>query len=300
MYQVLKNYIESLTATVKKESVEEALGNVITGINDEIIPSLEAVIKDSDDSVIKDNQFIKNLSKLTVRTKDNKEYLNVLLKLLKEITSEANDITKLVDKDLSAYITSKGSTAKDIAIMKLVSDIAALAFYIQDLIYFILVDVKETAIPKIRLDDIRKNSGSFVVLFNYYYKGLSKIVKELPRVSDEIVYREDAKPSMMDKLFKSKGKLLSLPVSGFNGNPIYHIRMWLVDKEMERYELLKEKKKLIELKLLDLKLQAQNESDPKLKTQIEYYEDKIGKLEYNIKEIEDDDESVGDYIPVVF
>ena len=184
--------------------------------------------------------------------------------------------------------------------MKLVSDIAALAFYIQDLIYFILVDVKETAIPKIRLDDIRKNSGSFVVLFNYYYKGLSKIVKELPRVSDEIVYREDAKPSMMDKLFKSKGKLLSLPVSGFNGNPIYHIRMWLVDKEMERYELLKEKKKLIELKLLDLKLQAQNESDPKLKTQIEYYEDKIGKLEYNIKEIEDDDESVGDYIPVVF
>lgn len=299
MYVELKKVLDSLSTTVKKESVVESFENIMTGLTDEVLPSLEYIIKDSDEPFIKDNKFLKNLSKLTVRTKDNKEYLNIIKKLLNNIVKEQKNITNLIDKELNDYITSKGSTAKDLSIMKLVTDISSIVFYIQDMCYYILVDDKDTSLPKIRLNDIRKYSGSYINLFPVFYKDFSKYVKDISKVSEETVYRETPKVIMMDMLFKSSGKFLKLPASGFNGNPIYHISMWLVDKEIERYELLKDKKKLIELKLLELKLQEQNESNPKLKTQIEYYEEKISKLEYNIKEIEDDDGSLIDYIPVV-
>jgi len=300
VYRELKRVLDSLSSTVKKESVAESFENIMTGLTDEVLPVLNDLIKDGNESFIKDNQFLKNMSKLTVRSKDNKAYLEAIKKLLNDISKEEKEISKLIEKELSDYVTSKGSTAKDLTIMKLVTDIGSLVFYVQDLNYYILVDQKDTAIPKVRLTDIRSNSGSFVNLFNAFHKDFSKYVKDISRVSEEIVNKPDATPSMMDALFKSRGKLLTLPASGFNGNPIYHIRMWLVDKEIERYELLKDKKKLIELKLLELKLEAANESNPKLKSQIEYYEEKISKLEYNIKEIEDDEESASDYIPVVF
>jgi len=299
MYLELKKVLDSLSSTVKKESVVESFENIMTGLNDEVLPALENIIKDGDEPFIKNNQFLNNLSKLTVRSKSNKDFLIAIKSLLNTIIKEEKDISKLIDKELNDYITSKGSTAKDLTIMKLVTDIGSLVFYIQDLNYFILVNGQETSLPKIKMREIRANSGSFVNLFLAFHKDFSKYVKEISRVSSDTVYNESAVPSMMDRLFKSNGKLLTLPISGFNGNPIYHIRMWLVDKEIERYELLKDKKKLIELKLLELKLAEQQESNPKLKKQIEYYEEKVSRLEYNIKDIEDDNESVTDYIPVV-
>jgi hypothetical protein len=67
--------------------------------------------------------------------------------------------------------------------------------------------------------------------------------------------------------------------------------MWLVDREMDKYESLKDTKKLIELRINELKLKERETRDPKLEKQIEYYEDKLASIEYEIKNIEtiDDD-----------
>jgi len=67
--------------------------------------------------------------------------------------------------------------------------------------------------------------------------------------------------------------------SGFIGNPIYHIRLFLTDLEINRYKSLEDEKRLLELKLAELKAKQQGTDDPKLKKQIEFYENEIRKIE---------------------
>jgi len=75
----------------------------------------------------------------------------------------------------------------------------------------------------------------------------------------------------------------NLPTTNFVGNPIYHFRKFLVDLELKKLESLKDRKRLLELKLAELKQQqAGKPNDPKLQKQIEYYEKKLEQVEHKI------------------
>ena len=77
-------------------------------------------------------------------------------------------------------------------------------------------------------------------------------------------------------------------VASFIGNPIYHLRILLVDLQMLRLETLKERKRILELKVLELKQkETTGKVDPKLKQQIQYYEEKIQKVNMKIDKIMD-------------
>jgi len=72
--------------------------------------------------------------------------------------------------------------------------------------------------------------------------------------------------------------------TNFIGNPIYHLRLFLVDLSLMRLENLKEKKRLLELKLLELKSRQSGDiNNEKLRKQIEFYEEKLNKLDMKIK-----------------
>jgi len=81
--------------------------------------------------------------------------------------------------------------------------------------------------------------------------------------------------------FKKEHKKHNDIAKRFIGNPIYHIRLFLIDIDLLKLERLKEKKRLLELRLLEL----QGKNDPKIKKQIEYYEDKLNKLELKIEKL---------------
>jgi hypothetical protein len=76
-------------------------------------------------------------------------------------------------------------------------------------------------------------------------------------------------------------------ISGFIGNPIFHIRMWLVDKEIEKYEALKTRKKILEGRILELKL-GKDATSEKTKKAIDVFEKDILKIDDKIHRIEED------------
>lgn len=76
---------------------------------------------------------------------------------------------------------------------------------------------------------------------------------------------------------------LNVAGRSFIGNPIYHIRLFLIDLEQLRFERLKESKRLMELRILELKQKEANNDDPKTKKAIAYYEDKLNKLDMKIE-----------------
>ena len=82
--------------------------------------------------------------------------------------------------------------------------------------------------------------------------------------------------------FKKEHKKNSNITKNFIGNPIYHLRLFLVDLNSMRLESLKEEKGLLELRLLELN---ESNADGKLKRQISYYENKLNKLDMKIKHL---------------
>ena len=125
-----------------------------------------------------------------------------------------------------------------------------------------------------------------------YVKDVINSIGELP-----VVNTPDVPMSILSAVLEKKLNMSSKAISfitdifnrfkgkGFIGNPIYHIRKFLVDLEVNKYEKLKDEKRLVELKPQKLKLEQANKNDPNLDKQIKYYEDKLEKIELRIETI---------------
>lgn len=80
----------------------------------------------------------------------------------------------------------------------------------------------------------------------------------------------------------------NLPV-GFIGSPIYSIRMIFAQMEADRYKSLKDKRRLLELRYLHLKLMKERgETDPAMEKEIEYLQKRISDIDYSLAKIEAD------------
>jgi hypothetical protein len=76
-------------------------------------------------------------------------------------------------------------------------------------------------------------------------------------------------------------------VAGFEMNPIYHFRLMIAEWQADRYKSYKEKKKLLEVKLLNLKIAKDGKRDPKLDREVNYYESLVEDLEYKMSKMEE-------------
>ncbi len=289
MIDELKRYLNVMSETIEKDNIVQSLDAVMTGISNDTIPSLETLVKNGDIAVIAKSEILKTISKTTkIKGKDNKEFLSKLKTVFLNILKSEKDLRKLVDKEIPDLITNKTATARTIAIIKLIDDIFGMSNYTLDLTYMIITDPNKSDLPKKKFQNIRENISSYTSALLMYSKDFAKTLTDLSKVSNETIYDKEGNSGMIDKLLGTTGKLMNLPkTQGFKYNPIYWLRMRLVDREIAKYESLKDKKRLLELKLLELRLQEKSESDPALTKQIEYYENKLSKLEYEISELED-------------
>jgi hypothetical protein len=71
-------------------------------------------------------------------------------------------------------------------------------------------------------------------------------------------------------------------------NPIYHLRSILAEWQAKRYKYNKERKALLELRLLQLNMKNSNTSDPKVQKEIEYIQSRVDDLGMYISSVEED------------
>jgi len=288
MLKSLMNYATSITHTIRKADVIKSLDHIFANIDDSVIPTLNALGDEKSLSTIEKSNILKTINRSAgLKAKDNAQVFSKIRSMFSEIQSNKSALYHIVEHDLSDFIMGDVTNARDAAILKVVNDIGGMSLYVMDVNYYVLLDGGETNYPKIKTDNINKQLPSFIASLKFYQSGFSGLIKDLPRVADVNIDVDENKTSMLESLLSKKGKTLALPMSGFTNNPIYHIRMWWVDKEIEKYESLKDKRSLVELKLKELKIRERNESDKGLRKQIEYYEDKLSNIEYEIKNIEE-------------
>jgi len=295
MINELITYIGSMGNITKKTEILEGLGNTTTNINRSIIPVLDKSI-----DFFKKNEVPIDKLKLTRNMNEyGKLYvinvstmLIVIRNIFKDIVKNESKLVRLVDDNLEGLISKTNLTVRETAILKVIEDISDMSLYTYDYVYLlinrhpdIVVDGENIYLSKPKINEIYRNLYTYAMMVKTY-NDFTKTVSDLGKVAD-IKIQENSNRSLLKNISSKLGKSMSLPLNGFVGNIIYHWGMFMVDREVKKYESLKDKQKLIELKLLELQSKNNGSENPRLTKQIEYYEEKLKSVEYKIREVED-------------
>lgn len=139
--------------------------------------------------------------------------------------------------------------------------------------------VKKTIIPNIHI---------FAKLLETYSMPSRDFESKINNIP-EVIITADTFSAVSAMFDRDKLEPFSAPITaGFSSSPIYHVRMLVAEWQAERYKSNKDKKRLLEIKLLNLKLSKDNKRDPKLDREIEHLEGRIETLDYKLTKMERD------------
>lgn len=280
----------------KKSTIVETMKTELEYIDDELIPMLSSTVNGIDSGaidlkVIDNDKLLKRVRGLLITDpKSNANLLNMILRTCENINDYAMKLEQLVNKNMPATITDKTVTVKELAIMKVINDVILFRGYTYDLLYCVLasLDSQRSVFQK----TITRLSDTAILyakaIDNLSAKNLEKLLKtvtDIPSntVTEVIASQGTVAEEEVKKSFNGHNLLSTFLGSGFVGNPIYHIGMYLEDKKFERNERRKNQKQAIELIIIDLRKQQNGEFDNKIAEQIKYYENKIAALDYKIE-----------------
>ncbi len=227
--------------------------------------------------------------------------LTIMQSGLVKILPIVDELIKISDKDLPDTMVKNGVSVKDGVILKVSESIRLTISTAVTILKY--VSVMETNYLSGTNDStlLTKNtikSINNVALLNgsmiAYFRSIKPktMVTDLNSITNYTLINSDSDlmtEKMIDKSLLKLSSVKGLPImAGFVGNPIYHIRLAVADWQIASYNKRKEDKKTLELKLLYLKSISNNEENPKLEKQIQFYEKRVAKLAYNINQIEEE------------
>lgn len=286
MVDSLLSSFDLVEKPIKKEQLLKTYKTVISMLEEDLLPSLAEIIKVernpklSKSNIVEVTETVFKLKKL-----GSKSIFTTLEKMFLSIDKNRNKIEDLISKHASSVLTSRVLTIKDAAIVKLVDDISSMVLFTTDLIVCALADVNKTAFPKIKFKKLKDGLPGYAELVANYSKDIEKTISEISKLDDS-VFNKDSNTTMLDLKLKSNGVSFDF-AKNFINNPFYHIRMWLVDRDIKKLESLKDKRRLTELRLMELKVAKMNSEDENLAGQIQYYEEKLATLDYEIEKLQE-------------
>lgn len=296
MFTAIKNFISSVfssEATIAKQSnVIETVLAVDNSITNNILPVLNNVLE-LDKGVLNKNKTLTAINKLSnTRFTDNVDLINKIKEFFLEIQDNKDTLIATIKSNCPSVITVKTLTFKQAATLKVVNDLTSMSLFILDLVNaFLALETGNgtSNLSKAQLASLDACSRDFVAVFDSYYKKLSKLIKDLKDVSAELINQSES-DTTNNIISSTNGKQIDLPsdTNGFLGNPIYHIRMWFVERSLAKLQILEDKKKLIELRIQQIRANEKNLPDEQIAKMINYYEEELSNIEYKITKIKED------------
>jgi len=297
------------TAYIDRDELLEVLSSVEEAINGAIIPNIKDILNNVKGETVLANNTL--FSSLNLKTDDM--FFKRVLKVCTDYSKIIPALKVKIDEELPDKFNANTSNINIRLALSLVGVGTFLAHSLNDVFMFIIAKFylrDKIDIDKVLADKIGKKLITLIQklpeLEKANFETLVDIIGKVPvigtiRDEDTSVIPTDVVKGFMTKTFKIKNiftlsfikQALGLKSDktvtakniqmNFIYNPIYHIRLFLVDLEELRLERLKDSKRLLELRLLERKNRANTENDPKLKEAITYYENKLEKLDRKIE-----------------
>lgn len=223
-------------------------------------------------------------------------FIGEILKRMPFVKENVDYILGLAEELFERDIINEGLTAKKAIILRAAGNLSFISRFSIDLLNLVYVneaiETKAEIEESLRLSPaaikhINENIGYFARLLSDYgvpTKKFSNIILEIP----DVIINTKTKDAV-NGLYSEKelDPFTNVFKAGFTGNPVYHVRMLVAEWQSNRYKANKDKKKMLELRLLHLKMLQDGKDDAKLEQEIEYIQGRVDRINRYLIEVEE-------------
>jgi len=267
---------------IRKSELMLGLTNLEKILSNEIYPNLLQLVDYLNSSTKK-----VDAKKLNLNVRDNKELGKLLMSDYDLVLAGILKFSSLAEDELPKMMTLDTMTIKQSAIIEMANHFDSMISYMSSLMLHITYSLNnETAVYKKKDEGIVTMSRAYSRMMNQYRgKGLLNAIKDMAKLSN-VEISDD--PATMRELSSANDLKFKLPVSGFNGSLLYSLGKWWVEFQLKRADAARDEKRLIELKLMELRARDNGGNVPtELSSQIAFFENKLRLLEKKIEDLEE-------------
>lgn len=295
----LINFVKILLPNIEKSSIQEDL-RITSGVfMNTIIPTYNSYsdffkvnkLKSKSAKKLNDD-FYKEYKPFSRNNQSN--FISEINKILPNILDNINYLIAEVEQTMTPSIVNNNLDSKKVIILRAVSCVSYLSSYLTTMLNYVtsceIGELSNTKIDVARKEEEKvmrgmKNVARLLSDYGVPEKIFSKKIIKLPSV---IVNLDNNRSS--EDLYENKklDPFESRFITGFTGNPIFSIRLVIAEWQTKRYNRNKDIKKVLELKLLNLKEAKLKKTDPGLEKEIDYIQNRINKISKYLDSFEED------------
>ena len=221
----------------------------------------------------------------------------VIAETAKRLYDNMSVIEKAVNAVFADDVVAAGLTFRKASLLQYVGYIAFFLAYARKVLLWTYIaetakiDLKPGVISKElskgEMDWLLENADSFARVVRMMSVKANDFEKALANIPDMVVRPENldavSRTVGEDKLDPFRANFISARL-----NPIYAVRLRVAEWQVARYEAAKQERRTLEFRLLNLQQQLKGKEDPKVQQAIEYNEARLSRLNYRIKEMEEE------------
>lgn len=300
MTYAITEFVQGLLPGLKKDTVTEDLRVSIETLNKNVIPTLDKV------TTLLRTKFSSKLSR-EIEEQFNRAYKgkiskqpNMLLTVklcMPNILQNAEYVLTRLEDILEATIVPDGLTSRKAAMIRASKQISFLTDFTTDLMNIIMIlETLERNGTLAETMEVSKGThlrvSRNIVRYAYAITDFSREPKAYTKLYEEMkdlyVAGDNVKNLRMAGSEIEIDPFDSRIVQNVAYNPIYHARMLVAQWQAKRYHAAKDKKKLLELRVLQLKAEQEGKGDPRILNEINYTQGRIDRLDNDLHDTETD------------
>lgn len=230
------------------------------------------------------------------RIRSGKTPIPTMYQCLKNAQKNFDYVVKEQDNLLEQDILQDGLTAKKSILIRAGAQIGMLGRYALDLATVILDAETRALDPNTTQDtkpiakkqnDIVSMMPGFAGMLEVYGMDPQEFKKNLMDLPDVVLNSQTAAALAGVYREEKLDPLSSAQVARFDSNPIYRLRLFAAEWQANRYKAYKDKKKMLELRLLNLQQVQEKTPNPAIESQIAYLQNRIDGYEAKMKRMEE-------------
>lgn len=291
----LLTFLGSMLSRLRKDEVMEDLRITAGEFERLVIPAYDEAAK-----FFKSNKFeCKDLQEAIKgfyrNYKGERADKNIIVEIHSRLPNLCKNLDYISEQNealLSSDILKDGLTAKKAIMVRAAEQMSFISRYAMDFLNYVMVcetlargEQAERSAPIVE-QKIIANIINFARLLTVYGQDPAEFQELLVDLPDVIVNEKNY--GALAAVYSSNkiDPLESVVMQGFESNPIYHMRLVVAEWQANRYKVYKDKKRMLELRLLQLKMIDDKNLDPKIEREIEYIQNRVEGLEYKMAKME--------------
>lgn len=295
----ISKFLASLLPTFSKSDLRKDLDNIADELlNDTLPPYRTAVdVFSGQKFASKDVEAFAKEFKSRVKIQYSGNYIQVINFVLGRIEENLPTIQNLVEKNYSEDGFREAMSFLRINLLQYVEAVGFAVHYSRMLLRWTLN--AETAatddqhahyiesMAKPELDMLFKRKDAFFDVLVILARPKAEVVESFKEIPDSIATQDNIE-IVNSVAGHSRTDPFRFGMIPYWMNPIYHVRMAVAEWQASRYNAAKEERKMLEMKLLNLRQVQAGTPDAALQQQIEYNGDRLKKINAKISEMEEE------------